>query len=153
MQYLCDKNPVPKPLHLMRESRWRYSTEREHKWSPKGEMAAPLHNQRYILRRYPTRIRQAGGSQGQIPVKENHLSPVQTSSNHHEWRNNLSKSIHRSLTSRTLWTGNPSAERLAEPLQPPLPQEASELSFRFRRSAGEYLSSKYPEHVLPDKIQ
>ena len=126
MQYLCDKNPVPKPLHLLRESRWRYSTEREHKWSPKGEMAAPLHNRRHILRRYPTRIRQADGSQGQIPVKENHLSPVQTSSNHHEWRNNLSKSIYRSLTSRTLWTGDPSAERSAEP---PQPQENLALDF------------------------
>ena len=154
MQYLWNINPAPKPLHLLRESRYRENTEKEHKWSPKEELTAPPHDRRHMLRRYPTRLRrrQADGSQGQIPVKENHLSPLQIPSNHHGWRNNLRKSSYRSLTTRTLWIGDQSAERSVEPRQPPLPQEARGHRFRLRRSAGQYLRSKYPEHVLPDKI-
>ena len=47
----------------------------------------------------------------------------------------------------------PSADCSVEPPPPPPPQEASRCSTRPRRSVGEYLRTKYPDHVLPKKIQ
>ena len=47
----------------------------------------------------------------------------------------------------------PLTECVEEAPQPLLPPDASGRSSRPRRSADEYLRSKYPDHVLPDRIQ
>ena len=47
----------------------------------------------------------------------------------------------------------PLAECVEGAPRPPLPQDVSDCSSRPRRSADEYLISKYPDHVLPDRIQ
>ena len=47
----------------------------------------------------------------------------------------------------------PPTESVEEAPQPPMPLDASVRSSKPRSSAGEYLRSKNPDHVLPDRIQ